>query len=96
MAEILTILENQVLSITFNRPEEGMRFLYDLATGDEARGALSSRAGDNNFLQSVDSALKENPLPPFAVLSKYLAPGGGLVTNDETGFHYLGFTLKRK
>lgn len=83
-------------AITFNRPEEGMRFLYDLATGDEARGALSSRAGDNNFLQSVDSALKENPLPPFAVLSKYLAPGGGLVTNDETGFHYLGFTLKRK
>ena len=26
----------------------------------------------------------------------YLAPGGGVVTNDETGFHYTAFALKRK
>ena len=73
-----------------------MRFLYGLATGERTRQALGKRAKNNRFLKSLDSALKENPLPPFAVLQRYLAPGGALVVDDETGIHYTAFSLRRK
>lgn len=82
--------------VVFNRPEESLRFLYDLATADETRNALNARSGENEFFKTIDGALKEHPLPPFSVLQKYLAPGGGMVTSDETGFHYTAFALKRK
>lgn len=81
--------------LMFNRPEEQMRQMYDLAQGDGARQALATQARNNPFFQSVEKALQDNPLPPFSVFSKYLAPGGGIVTNDETGFHYTAFGLKR-
>ncbi len=82
--------------ISFNRPEEGMRFLYGLATAERTRRALGKRAEKNKFFKSLDSALKDNPLPPFAVLQRYLAPGGALVVEDETGIHYTAFSLRRK
>lgn len=81
--------------LMFSRPEEQMRQMYDLAQGDGARQALATQARNNPFFQSVEKALQDNPLPPFSVFSKYLAPGGGIVTNDETGFHYTSFGLKR-
>lgn len=81
--------------IVFNRPEEAMRQLYDMATSDTMRGALKGRAENNPFFKSLDSALTSNPLPPFSVLAQYLAPGGALLTSDETGFHYMAFSLRR-
>ena len=33
----------------------------------------------NPVLGTVDRVLQKNPLPPFHVISQYLAPGGGLV-----------------
>lgn len=82
--------------ISFNRPEEGMRMLYDLANGEQAKGFLATRSESNDFFKNVDKAMKDNPLPPFQVIAKYLAPGGGLLTNDETGIHYAAFQLRRK
>lgn len=80
--------------IGFSRPEEGMRFMYDLANGDQARQFLGQQGQDNPFFKSLNSSLKSHPLPPFAVLEQYLAPSGGLVLEDETGLHYIGFALK--
>src|SRR5690606_35126230 len=34
-------------------------------------------------------------LPPFAVVAKYLAPSGGFLVDEETGLHYMTFTLSR-
>ena len=82
--------------VQFSRPEEGMRFLYDLALGDDARRFLDNQREENPFFRDVDQALKDNPLPPFSVFAKYLAPSGGMVVSDETGIHYMTFTLKRK
>jgi hypothetical protein len=81
--------------VVFSRPEQGMRFLYDMAQGEDARRFLDRRSEDNPFVRDIDEALKDNPLPPFSVLAKYLAPSGGMVTADETGFHYMTFSLKR-
>jgi hypothetical protein len=80
--------------ITFARPEESMRFMYDLANADQTRQFLDRQARNNPFLKSLNSAFQSHPLPPFAVLEQYLAPSGGLVLEDETGLHYIGFTLK--
>jgi hypothetical protein len=82
--------------IQFSRPEEGLRFWYELATSDDTKGRLQRGAENNRYLKSLDQALKDNPLPPFAVLAKYLAPGGAMMVNDETGVHYSSFTLRRK
>jgi hypothetical protein len=88
--------DNQAGMIAFNRPEEAFRQLYDLATSEKMRGALKGQSENNPFFRSLDDALTANPLPPFAVLAQYLAPGGALLTSDETGFHYMAFSLRRE
>ena len=82
--------------INFNRPEEGMRMLYDLVASEGTRDRLRRGGEDNKFFKSLGKALDDNPLPPFAVLRQYLAPGGAMIVDDETGIHYMTFSLKRK
>lgn len=82
--------------VQFNRPEEGMRNLYEMIGNEENRKRLDEAGEGNEFLKSVSQSLKDNPLPPFAVISQYLSPGGAMIINDDTGFHYIGFSLKRK
>ncbi len=57
---------------------------------------LAAQAENNDFFRRIHEALKKHPLPPFAVIAKYFAPSGGMITQDETGFHYQAFQLKRK
>lgn len=82
--------------VSFSRPEQGMRFWYDLAGADDTRRQVNRRSENNPVFRELDKALSDNPLPPFAALAKYLAPGGGMMVNDETGLHYSTFTLRRK
>ena len=89
--------DSQAGMIAFSRPEEGIRQLYDLAASQAIRGGLKSQAWKTiSFLKGWIIALTANPLPPFSVLAQYLAPSGALLTNDETGFHYMAFGLKRE
>ncbi|MEQ8788394.1 MAG: hypothetical protein RIC55_18940 [Pirellulaceae bacterium] len=80
--------------ILFDRPEENIRLLYDLAAADDVRSRIGRRGEENGFFQAISGALNDNPLPPFPILSRYLAPGGGMMTSDATGLHYMGFTLR--
>jgi len=83
--------------VIFSQPEEGLRAIYNLATSEVTRRNMAREAErGNEFFKRLDETLKERPLPPFAVISKYLAPSGGMMTQDETGLHYMSFTLKRK
>ncbi len=82
--------------ISFNRPEEGMRMVYDLLTAEQTREGLRRGAQQSELLRGLNQALEQNPLPPFAVLQQYLAPGGALLSDDETGIHYTSFALRRK
>jgi hypothetical protein len=70
--------------------------MYDIAAADTTRDRLASQSENNKFFRGLEKTMKDNPLPPFSVLAKYLAPGGGMVTSDETGFHWTTFTLRRK
>ena len=87
--------ETKAGMISFNRPEEGMRAMYELATASSTQSRLAAASENNGVLRALNGALTNNPLPPFAVLARYLAPGGALVTDDETGIHYTAFTLRR-
>jgi hypothetical protein len=82
--------------ISFERPEESLRLVYELATADATRQQLSNRAERNGFFRALDGALRDNPLPPFSAIARYLAPGGSLMTSDESGLHWVNFTLRRK
>ncbi len=82
-------------AMQFTRPDEGLRYWYDLINADDTRRRLGQSAENNAFFGSLRQALKDHPLPPFEVISEYMAPGGGVMVNDETGIHYTTFTLKR-
>ncbi|MHB1034224.1 MAG: DUF3352 domain-containing protein [Pirellulales bacterium] len=82
--------------ISFSRPEESLRFFYELAVSDRTRESLKKQAENNPFFRTLNQALESNPLPPFEVLAKYFAPEGGVLVDDETGFHYTAFSLRRE
>jgi len=86
--------------MTFSRPEEGMRMMYDLLTQANQREQVSEQANNpatsRRVMSAVEAALKKHPLPPFSHLAKYLAPSGAVLTNEETGFHYVSFALRRE
>jgi hypothetical protein len=80
----------------FGRPEESLRYYYDLINDNKTRESMKKQAERNPFMKSVDSALEQYPLPPFEVIQRYLAPTGSVTTDDDTGFHIMQFTLRRK
>jgi hypothetical protein len=82
-------------AVQFTRPEEGLRFWYDLVSAEDTRRRLGQQGERNPLLGSLNQALKDHPLPPFDVLAQHMAPGGGVIVNDQTGIHYTTFTLKR-
>jgi Protein of unknown function (DUF3352) len=82
--------------ISFSRPEQSLRYVYDLAASADTRKMLAERGESSPLLRDLGQALEENPLPPFSVLEQYLAPGGSALTDDESGLHYQSFTLRRE
>jgi hypothetical protein len=89
--------KNADMSImAYQRPEEGMRLMYDLATNPDNVNSLEQMSENNPFFQALVTALKGKKLPPFEVIAKYLAPGGAFVIDEETGLHYTGFSMRRE
>jgi hypothetical protein len=89
--------KNAEMSImAYQRPEEGMRLMYDLATNPANIDSLESMSESFPFVQALVTALKGNKLPPFEVIAKYLAPGGAFIIDEETGLHYTGFSMRRE
>ncbi|MFI4876857.1 MAG: DUF3352 domain-containing protein [Blastopirellula sp. JB062] len=88
--------EREVSMITFHKPEQSLRMWYELAEAESTKKFLDNRAEDNPFFGNLKRQMEANPLPPFSVLSKYMAPSGGIWINDETGIHFIGFQLKRE
>lgn len=85
--------ETQPSALSFNRPEQGLKFIYDLALGEQAQSALQRGAENNDVLRTLNSAFQDHPLPPFQEISKYMAPAGGVLFNRPTGLHYLSFSM---
>jgi hypothetical protein len=84
--------------LSFDRPEESLRYMYDLVQNGGVKNLMpwQLRSQENPLMKTMNSALEKQPLPPFSVIQKYLSSGGGLVIDDETGIHFMSFSLKRK
>jgi hypothetical protein len=80
---------------SFSRPEENFRALYELATAEATQNRLNQAGESNQVVGALGGALSAHPLPPFEVISKYLAPAGSMMFSDSTGFHYISFGLRR-
>lgn len=88
--------QRKVGMLSFARPEESLRMVYELVQADSTRDFIKSRAEKNDFFNNLGQNIEANPLPEFGVISKYLAPSGSILIDDETGLHMIGFTLKRE
>jgi hypothetical protein len=80
----------------FERPEEGLRMMYQLLQTEDLRRQIHEQRERHPFFKAVDEMLTENRLPDFAVLAQYLAPGGSMLVNEESGFYHVGFGLRRQ
>lgn len=83
-------------ALNYARPEESLQLFYELARDPKNRDRLRAVADNNGFFKALLAALEKHDLPPFSVISKYLAPGGGFLVDDETGLHYMSFSLRRE
>lgn len=95
--QIADQLQDQECSaISFARPEESLQLFYELARDPENKERLRGFSENNPFFKALLSALDKHELPPFSVISKYLAPGGGYLVDEDTGLHYMSFSLRRE
>jgi len=88
--------ERKVAMVSFARPEESLRMVYELVQADSTKDFIGRRAERNDFFKNLQGNLDANPLPDFNVISQYLAPSGAIMVDDETGLHWIGFSLKRE
>ena len=82
--------------LSFSRPDEAWKYLYDLAASENTRNMLRDRSANNPVLGALNQGLSDNPLPPWEAIARYLAPEGAMITDDDSGIHYMQFTLRRK
>ncbi len=82
--------------MSYQRPEESLRLFYDLASDSDNISRLEGVSANNPFFTALVTALKGKNLPPFEVISKYLAPSGAFVVEEEDGLHYTAFSLRRE
>jgi hypothetical protein len=75
------------LAVTFARPAEQYRGLYDMLRNGEA---ADSFPGMDELFEKIDFS----KLPEYDVIAKYLAPGGGYWVGDENGVMMQSYSLK--
>jgi len=75
------------LAVTFSRPAEQYRRLYDML---RAGNAAESFPGMEDMFSKIDFS----KLPSFDVIEKYMAPTGGYWVGDENGVLMETFSLK--
>lgn len=90
-------LQNKECStLSYSRPEESLQLFYELARDPKNRDRLRQVADSNGFFKALLAGLDKRELPPFSVIAKYLAPAGGFLVDDDTGLHYMSFSLRRE
>lgn len=78
----------------YSNPEESYRMLFELFKSDATQAILTRVSDDNEQLAGFKGRLDENPLPEFDDIKKYFKPSGGYVQSDQTGYHFLMFSLR--
>lgn len=87
--------DKEAAALQYSRPEESLQLFYELARDPGNQAHMKKLAANNPFFKALVEALDKHELPPFAVISKYLAPTGGFIVDEETGIHMMTFGLRR-
>lgn len=88
--------DRESAAMSYARPEESLQLFYELARDPKNKERLRGMSENNPVFSALYSALDKHDLPPFAVIAKYLAPGGGFLVEEEAGLHYMSFSLRRE
>ena len=81
--------------MVYQRPEEQMRVMYDLAADKSNVNRLRDMSKNNPLFTAIVKALDTHQLPPFEEIAKYLSPSGAFVIEEENGLHYTAFGMRR-
>ena len=81
-------------AMTYQNPEQAFRMLFELAGSEQTSALLATQIEDNPILSGIQSRFAENPLPDFDEMKGYFRPTGGFVVSDDTGYHFLAFSMK--
>ena len=55
---------------------------------------MSEMAVERPFVARLQQTMDDNPLPSYEEIKQYFPPSGSFITDDETGYHFLAFTVK--
>jgi hypothetical protein len=81
-------------AMTYQNPEHAFKMLFELAGSEQTQSFISGQIEDNPVLAGIQSRFAENPLPDFDEMKGYFQPTGGFVVSDDTGYHFLAFSMK--
>jgi hypothetical protein len=96
---ILEEVERQIGSaragmLLYSRPHEVLRNFYDLGSDKENRQRLRDAGENQPFLGRLSDRIDGAEIPSFEALEKYMSSAGGVMTADESGFHYFTFGFR--
>ena len=97
--DVLAEVERQTGSsragmLMYARPQEVLRNFYELGVNEENRQRIMEAGDDDPFLGRLGDRLNNVDLPSFDVIEKFLTSSGGVMTSDESGFHYFSFGFR--
>ncbi len=81
-------------ALLYSDPEETMRMFFNVAKSDNSKNMLEKLAEENERARGFRDAFANHPLPDFDDIKRYFRPSGAFITNDDTGYHLLGFQLR--
>ena len=93
-------IPERVSGMSFARPDESARLMYDLVKSGQIDKAVQQAMGgvrgpQQQQLPPVGKVLATEKLPDFSVFAKYLSVRGSYSIMDDDGFTMTGFTLRR-
>ena len=97
--DVLAEVERQTGSsragmLMYARPQEVLRNFYELGVNEENRQRIMEAGDDDPILGRLGDRLNNVDLPSFDVIEKFLTSSGGVMTSDESGFHYFSFGFR--
>lgn len=98
---VLKEMPEKVSGMSFVRPDESAKLVYDLIKSGQYEQAIQQLMGANarapkpNQIPPIGKIIANEKLPEFSTLAKYLSNSGSYSVADDDGFTMTGFTLKR-
>ena len=81
-------------ALFFSRPAESIKMWLEIAKSENTVEMIQEAALDNPILSRLMERGMDNPLPDFEQIRQYFPPQGSFITDDETGYHILAFSIK--